>query len=373
MTPAAQLEVVGGSDPLLTNAWSSFDKLTDVMAYPMLAFHERTLGLPLAAIVQRTIEIDADPSSTVPTGFEQLITVDNASGGALLATCGSCSMMLRWKTDHEVLAIISAETASEAQHWMQALAAQHPMIRETCRPEVRTWRVTDYGSPMSTLGRIDACPWSETARNYPGGTGAELGALIGSEPRSSGGPRLILWFGAPGTGKTSAIRTLAREWSGWCDVHVMAEPEALLSRPSYLAAAIDHRPDGADRTRSGRQRLIVAEDCDVLLAAPQSQVGPALARLLNVTDGLSAGAAEAFVLITTNQPVHRFHPALVRPGRCLALIEFAPFDEQEANRWLPDDAPKVRGRQTLAELYEHTRQDGEIGAQRCEQLEGGYL
>ena len=373
MSPAAHLEVVGGSDPLLTNSWSSFDKLTDVASYPMVVFHQRTLGLPRAAVVQRTIEFDADPSAMIPATFELLITVDNASGGALLATCGSCSMMLRWKTDDEALAIISAETASEAVHWMQVLATQHPKRHETSRPELRTWRVTDYGSPISTLGRIDARPWSETARNYPGGTGVELGALMESEPLSSGGPRLILWFGAPGTGKTSAIRTLAREWSGWCDVHVMADPEALLARPNYLAAAIDHRPDDPYRVRRARQRLIVAEDCDGLLASLQGQVGPALARLLNFTDVLSAGAAESFVLITTNQPVHRLHPALVRPGRCLALVEFASFDEHEANRWLPGDATTVRGRQTLAELYEHTRRVGQMGVQRSGHLEGGYL
>ena len=192
MSPAAHLEVVAGSDPLLTNSWSSFDKLTDVASYPMVVFHQRTLGLPRAAVVQRTIEFDADPLAMIPATFELLITVDNASGGALLATRGSCSMMLRWRTDGEALAIISAKTASEAVQWMQVLATQHLKRHETSRPELRTWRVTDYGSPISTLGRIDARPWPETARNYPGGTGAELGALMESGPLSSGGPRLIL-------------------------------------------------------------------------------------------------------------------------------------------------------------------------------------
>jgi hypothetical protein len=373
MTAATQFESVGGQEPLLTNSWSSFDKLTMAASYPSLVFHQRTLGLPRASVIQRMVGFDAEPSTLVPATFERLLSVDDMNGGSLLAARGTCSILLRWETEDEALAIVSAATQHEAEHWMQVVAATHSKPRDASRPELRTWRLTDHGSPTSTLGCIDASPWAQTARNYPGDTAVELDALMQTSALGPGGARLILWFGAPGTGKTSAIRTLARQWNDWCDVHLMADPDAVVNRTNYLNAAVNYRPPDKDLRRRSRQRLIVAEDCDGLLTAPQRQVGPALSRLLNVTDGLSGQSAQAIMLITTNQPLHHVHPALVRPGRCLALIEFDSFNETEANDWLPDDAPKVHGRQTLAQLYEHTRQAPQIGVRHSKKLEGGYL
>ena len=61
----------------------------------------------------------------------------------------------------------------------------------------------------------------------------------------------------------------------------------------------------------------------------------------------------ALLLVTTNQPLGRMHPAVRRPGRCWATVEFTPFEADEVSAWLalrgvhraPDRAA------TLAELY----------------------
>ena len=37
------------------------------------------------------------------------------------------------------------------------------------------------------------------------------------------------------------------------------------------------------------------------------------------------------VLLTTNEEIARLHPAVVRPGRCLCLIEFERFNAAEAD------------------------------------------
>jgi hypothetical protein len=47
----------------------------------------------------------------------------------------------------------------------------------------------------------------------------------------------------------------------------------------------------------------------------------ALSRLLNLTDGLLGQGRKVLVAITTNEDLTRLHPAVVRPGRCLARIE----------------------------------------------------
>ena len=82
--------------------------------------------------------------------------------------------------------------------------------------------------------------------------------------------------------------------------------------------------------------------------------GQALLRLLNVTDGLLGQGTRTLVLITTNEPVKRLHPA-TRAGRCFADVEFTPFPVAEANAWLAAHGQdrRVETPAPLAEPYAH--------------------
>lgn len=59
------------------------------------------------------------------------------------------------------------------------------------------------------------------------------------------------------------------------------------------------------------------------------------------------------LLVTTNEPIGRLHPALWRPGRCWAEIEFTPFSGREAGTWLRRRGASWRAPAgaTLAELF----------------------
>src|SRR5262249_22165954 len=70
-----------------------------------------------------------------------------------------------------------------------------------------------------------------------------------------------------------------------------------------------------------RWRLLLLEDCDELIRGEAKRsTGQSLSRLLNLTDGLLGQGRDVLVAITTNEDVARLHPAVVRPGRCLARI-----------------------------------------------------
>jgi SpoVK/Ycf46/Vps4 family AAA+-type ATPase len=158
----------------------------------------------------------------------------------------------------------------------------------------------------------------------------------------------VLWQGPPGTGKTNALRALIWEWRDRVATHYVTDPEVLLSDPGYLHAVLLGSAGGREQWR-----LIVLEDAGELLAPDaKERAGQGLARLLNLTDGLIGQGLKVIVLITGNEPLERLHPAVSRPGRCAARIEFRRFDAPQAVEWLErHDAPPVEASATLADLY----------------------
>jgi hypothetical protein len=59
------------------------------------------------------------------------------------------------------------------------------------------------------------------------------------------------------------------------------------------------------------------------------------------------------VLVTRNEPIRSLHPAVARPGRCAANIEFERLSAEEAQAWLRrhEVEGEVSSATTLASLY----------------------
>lgn len=247
--------------------------------------------------------------------------------------------------------------------------------------EIRMWHMGGNGNAVAADRHIAAPAWEEVARNYPFSVREQLG-LLTAVHRPAGTGKLILFHGGPGTGKTTALRALLRTWEPWCAGHFVSDPERLFCDPGYIADVLTRAPSGQyggpppdAGGPDAMWRLIIAEDSDEYLrASARHDAGAGLGRLLNLTDGVLGQGSNTLVLLTTNEELHRLHPALVRPGRCLARIAFKSFSPAEAGQWLRAGAELPEQDATLAELFEQCGALERIGIQRqAEEKTGAYL
>jgi hypothetical protein len=260
---------------------------------------------------------------------------------------GERVLLIGWEGACEV--VVAGRDPAGVRRACDALARalrQSPPHRDELM--VRFWANGGDTRPHARRRRLEAPEWAAIARNYPPAVRQALGRLV--RARRPGRGTVLLWHGAPGTGKTHALRALARAWRGWCALHYVTDPDSFLTGTDYLMSVATASPGEGEPA----WRLIVLEDAGELMGAGGgAETEQGLSRILNLTDGLLGQGQRCLLLVTTNEPVGRLHPALRRPGRCWAELEFAPFSAGEAAAWLrrrgaPRRAPAGG---TLAELY----------------------
>jgi len=351
------------------------DRMTTSHQLAELAYFEHQLdgAQPFVRVVRvdtSCAAVDLLPAEAV---IERCVTTDNSV--AVLARLPDATVHIEALSRATTIRVAATThtRADELAERLRSVVADSP----SGTVSVRIWHHNCDRSATSADRSIEAPRWDDIAENYPPAARTSLHALAALTTPSGTG-KLILWHGPPGTGKTTALRSLMRTWSTWCQPQYIADPEKFFAEPAYMTQVLTTAPVakvGPSLTRAGQPeaiwRLIVAEDSDEYLrASARRDAGAALGRLLNLADGILGQGMNVLVLLTTNEETSRLHPALVRPGRCLAAVEFPAFDPHDASDWLGEHVGQAM---TLAELLERRGDLSRVGIGPQPREIGQYL
>ncbi len=204
---------------------------------------------------------------------------------------------------------------------------------ERAKPEHRIhwWYMTKDGPASSEMILHGLDPTDEF---YPW-----LGQSVDSfaDEFAAAKANVLVLNGAPGTGKTTFIRRLVRQmrYQTWVtyDAKIQENEEFYVdfATPNPSAGASDKGSADDDADTSPDRRCLVMEDCDDVLSK-RSDGNKLMARILNLSDGITTLLSRKIIFSTNLPGAQSIDEALLRKGRCFALIRFRELTRAEGIR-----------------------------------------
>lgn len=228
---------------------------------------------------------------------------------------------------------------------------------------VKLWSYDRSFDNGTYIGRkLEAPTWDEIKLNYSEPTRKELQLLVENFEKREG--KLTILNGEPGTGKTTFIRSLFRESNKFAVCNYITDPQNFFGEQTnyLLSVTIVDQDDEITSNDSiseidteNKKLIIVLEDCGELIKSDSKmEFGSGLSRFLNVIDGIIGQGLNIGVILSTNEKIKDFHPAIVRAGRINTIIEFGALSVEESKEWCNKEginSDQIDSPKTIAELY----------------------
>lgn len=188
---------------------------------------------------------------------------------------------------------------------------------------------------------------------YPG---LDVGKLI--KTYLSSRENILVLFGPPGTGKTSLMKILLRQTAEICksnysalyikDKEVLKQPNFWANLPNLSrndpAISAEDFDDRGELVLSDEEYIdledenvyLILDDLDDELGTRvKGQDNFIVNQLLSFADGLFERNLK--IIITTNKPIDDIDSAIIRPGRCLDVLQLKPLRADHAKQiWIEE-------------------------------------
>lgn len=146
---------------------------------------------------------------------------------------------------------------------------------------------------------------------------------------------LMLFYGTPGTGKSTLIKHIISHTDDVNFVYFDSDLLLSIGNAALLNFALDHK-----------NTVFIMEDCEKILVDRKND-NPIMNTLLNITDGILGDCMKLKIICTFNTNLDEVDKALLRKGRLKLKYEFKPLALEKAKVLLPSATQPM----TLADIY----------------------
>lgn len=154
---------------------------------------------------------------------------------------------------------------------------------------------------------------------------------------------LIMFYGEPGTGKTSLVKSLINDNRDTNFIFVDTSVCESISDGLFL-----------DFLQENKNSVIVFEDCEKLLFSRDEMINESIGTILNLTDGIIAESMKIKFICTFNCDLDKVDKALMRKGRLSLGYEFKKLSLEKTRAIYPDAKEPM----TLADAHNHNHDNG---------------